>query len=79
LKVLVTPPSTYLQQVIQEAFMAIQTTAWWATDFLEARTLVTKVIVSGACTGYFSSLIQTKRVIPFGVGFSLSFLFSFIV
>jgi len=31
--------------------------------------------VSGACTGYFSSLIHTKRVIPFGLGFPFSFLF----
>ena len=30
--------------------------------------------MSGACTGYFSSVIHTKRVIPFGVGFSF-FLF----
>ena len=31
--------------------------------------------MSGACTGY-SSLIHTKRVIPFGVGFSFLFLFA---
>ena len=29
--------------------------------------------VTGACTGYFSSLIHTRRVIPFGVGFPFLF------
>ena len=35
--------------------------------------------MTGACTGYFSSLIHTKRVIPFGVGFSFLFLFLSVV
>ena len=43
--------------------------------YLPTGPIVGLVAQWGPCTCYFSSLIHTKRVIPFGVGFSLLFIY----